>query len=692
MALIDNLDDEPRNQSNKFKIEEIKKWREVHGCPIIRDDYDTEKELDNDWEAFLQCPQNVRFMADDQCIDLYGMRNEELYYTMKKKFLRTDDKDKSYTMNYDGEIKLSNLEVDDHIKRMKANREKEEDTSTTDPRQELINQEIVREKQPLDPTYDGLKNEYLYTDNRKRIIQNMNKETEAWYSGKKNVDTYYGRSIKEEVNPSIEQLYLNDPNYVVIPRHVKDEKTLKDKYYQYASMQKDKRIKADDMSTEIYGIDNTTNYNNQLKEFLKKDIDTPEIMDFYDGGSNYQEAMSQVISRCDSLMESMIYASMMINHKAKNLGEEIETKITIGKLLEQLESTSPYYADSIPCLTPMEVDDLGKIFNEESLIETKELYNNYKARFIGLKPVMENFYSKWNSTVNELCNKLEADNTNEKCKQSLLELGWNPAYQFNVYTKKDASKRIEELVNPNIWYNFIPVNNLPVYGKIQEEDNSVIDIPFSGLYILFTYNETDKIKPNVGVTTDYSDNEFYPIIRGDIRSKISINEFDGTNMEVYFVPLDLSLATTVHQYLEKNANLEMNSQFSYLKNLCKVLRRNKFQIANDKLFASYIINKIINGALQTEDDGLFSNYPLTDYTKRKNVYILYQGEKNNNISLDRAMKKIYLVDSIKLNDKLSEEYKEFASYFNITPLTENDFCNLNKISVINYNSENVEIL
>lgn len=85
------------NNKDKFKDDEIERFESMYpGIKIIRDHYDTERELDRDWGMFWGSPYSIRILANDRAIVLYGMRNEEQYVLQKKKFLKKDIEHHTY--------------------------------------------------------------------------------------------------------------------------------------------------------------------------------------------------------------------------------------------------------------------------------------------------------------------------------------------------------------------------------------------------------------------------------------------------------------------------------------------------------------------------------------------------------------------------------------------------------------------
>ena len=97
MSILNNMEldtTDSRFLNNDFKMKELNRWKNYYGVTIMRDNYKTENELDNDWGEFNNIPGNMRFICDDKCNSLFGMDNESLYKKMKSKFLKAQEQKK----------------------------------------------------------------------------------------------------------------------------------------------------------------------------------------------------------------------------------------------------------------------------------------------------------------------------------------------------------------------------------------------------------------------------------------------------------------------------------------------------------------------------------------------------------------------------------------------------------------------
>ena len=81
------------NDDRKFNIEEreLEKFEKVFpSAKIIRNHYNTESELEHDWEAYCNLPYSIKVLANERCLRAYKMKNEEMYILNKREFLKKD--------------------------------------------------------------------------------------------------------------------------------------------------------------------------------------------------------------------------------------------------------------------------------------------------------------------------------------------------------------------------------------------------------------------------------------------------------------------------------------------------------------------------------------------------------------------------------------------------------------------------
>ena len=85
---IDRTYDDPRFITDSAKREEITRFEhKFPGAVVLNDKYDSEKDLDSDWTKYNLLPYSLKILSNERCLKYYGMKNEDLYYKLKKKFL-----------------------------------------------------------------------------------------------------------------------------------------------------------------------------------------------------------------------------------------------------------------------------------------------------------------------------------------------------------------------------------------------------------------------------------------------------------------------------------------------------------------------------------------------------------------------------------------------------------------------------
>jgi len=89
------------DRTPNFIDKEIDKFETIYtGSRIIRDKYETEKDLDRDWDIYYALPYHMKRVANNQSLLLYGKTNEDMYKIKKKEFLKNDIQNPKITMEY----------------------------------------------------------------------------------------------------------------------------------------------------------------------------------------------------------------------------------------------------------------------------------------------------------------------------------------------------------------------------------------------------------------------------------------------------------------------------------------------------------------------------------------------------------------------------------------------------------------
>lgn len=99
---MNNFYIETRFADKDFKEKEVARFAQTYpGAIVMKPNYSSEKELDDDWAKFNDMGYDKKFLSNNKAMELYGMRNEDVYDKFKHEFLKTDIKnskilDKTY--------------------------------------------------------------------------------------------------------------------------------------------------------------------------------------------------------------------------------------------------------------------------------------------------------------------------------------------------------------------------------------------------------------------------------------------------------------------------------------------------------------------------------------------------------------------------------------------------------------------
>ena len=90
---MNNFNVETRFSDDNFKEKEIERFEQIYtGSIILKPHYNSEEELNKDWQEFKDMSYEKRYLSNSKALKLYGKKNEEIYREFKHKFLKTDIK------------------------------------------------------------------------------------------------------------------------------------------------------------------------------------------------------------------------------------------------------------------------------------------------------------------------------------------------------------------------------------------------------------------------------------------------------------------------------------------------------------------------------------------------------------------------------------------------------------------------
>ena len=656
MSILNNMEldtTDSRFLNNDFKMKELNRWKNYYGVTIMRDNYKTENELDDDWGEFNNIPGNMRFICDDKCNSLFGMDNESLYKKMKSKFLKAQLPDEDI-VNYYGETIKSDPYSDD-IDETKI----KQNISRAEKREFLMNSDIKKEE---DKKYQnqGLGNvEYL-----RRYSGIVDEDVDDSHDIINNLED-------DIINHPLEMSYINNSDYVIIPMNMKTEDDLIDRYYQYKSMDDDRRRRADEMSIEIYGIDNEENYQRQLKKFLRQDIKDEYDNPNYDDGYSPDDPMSYIGKVSDSIEEhSDIVTNVwrfgaLLENSNNFMGSAVYSAMDYikNKLTYSIKDMySRPYISNAPYLTPDE-------FYNNAANTGKAWLAGYTARYIGLNPEIH-YYNMW---------KQEAIGEYKTNPSTATAYGLLPSGgELTIESFENSSKRANDILTESIGYGFIPIYTLPKKYTLRE--SKYTSPTPSGISIVFITGENlDDNSPRIGIYPGKIKDKFYPIRNGSIGTEISLayyrNNDKNISVSIYFLPVSDSIVKKVKKVIQDSISRKVDV-FDTLRKVCIRLSNPNPEVADERSMCAYILDSIISASKEvgkTFYPQITFNYP---FDKLENVYILYKGEGSNSDLLD-AYNGLTSISNGVLYPKnpilTQEEYKLFKPFITVEEATEEDF-------------------
>ena len=234
---------------------------------------------------------------------------------------------------------------------------------------------------------------------------------------------------------------------------------LEEDYKKFMQLPYEIRMVSNDKSLQLFGYINSDRYKSMRSVFLKTDIkDADPIRDINilytphsltesinDGiieeSTGTIDSYIEAINNTDDLVEVAYYTYSSL--KTINESHAISHIENLTDIIsrEKLSNLNPLCEARInsgvitPYLTPDEILD------QVDIKEENEWFNNYRAKCIGLKPTMENYYRYYTSTVNSLLLEMDKNPTQE-IKDHLLELGYLP-----FITNDTQNTRVDNIIS-----------------------------------------------------------------------------------------------------------------------------------------------------------------------------------------------------------------------------------------------------
>lgn len=410
--------------SAKYQATEVDRFEDNTNLHILDDKIGSMKQLEDEWEAYNTMPKDHRRMSDAKSMELFGKNNTERYEELRSRFLKADFDMEDIPLE---EEAIDNNAVDfDHIK------------------------------------YD-----------RHAVDQ-----ADKW----------------------------EKENLRFIMRPMPTEDKLEELWSSWNSMIKKHRRESDWKSTELFGIDNKTHYEYLKSKFLKKDIPpdkiNPDVMKSVEDNIDEPASLSPVEEACrklkhpDCIMDRTYAAEKLLelaNMPKKSNYDEMVIQTTLDDTIEYYKDKLADILDrdkwpaDLPFFDPEEMKNMGvfdrdpnKYMIEPDNVDIKDgvtvrdWFDNYEllCKGVQLHPTWE---GAWVHKLEELYLDYDAikesgdiDRINAR-KQSILELGWNPEFDFTPENRVQARERLLNVLEAKYGkYTFIDLEN-----TIVESDESI---------------------------------------------------------------------------------------------------------------------------------------------------------------------------------------------------------------------------
>lgn len=602
-----NIQRYSQDQDRSFKYNEIKRWVEVHGGAIIKDHYDTEDELEEDWYKYKSLP-SLWYRANDEAMRLFGKDNEALYYENKQRFMKTNSVS-GLESEFNG-IK----DVDDSVmNKIKANFRYREEPG------------IELEKDYY-PTEMKKSRNGIYV---KPNLSSKDEYNEKIYSPVLKED---GSDISDEDKLKQVKTYTDD-GYPMLRKEYDNINDLQNDWYKYNSNDRDRRRICDDLSMNIYGKTVTDIYNDNLKNLLNKEDISDDItpMEYRPASVDedcsllYEEALFSAVSKTDD------YA-YLANMKYNLLKEDRLSPVKFiyrGNILDRINYRLDYDVPTfiklrstsidIPILNPDEIARFGS--DENTTYSPSDFaikwFNNYNGIMNGIQlsynPV------SWVTEVTTLSNAYDVEEDpeeKERLAANLMFLGWNPRFSYNTYYRRVASERINKYLSDRSVCNYIPIYNMPVFKHDAFIESTELKEECPAIYFIF-HDDLKVGEPGFFVSFDgFKNNIGYLNIFNNIGSEYSSYK-DKEDITKYLKNDDIIMAFAVPLLVEDFNKVKVN-------------------------FESYLMNTSLNNSKTlkegTEAKALIDIYPrriMSDFMK---LFLDSSFDFNTSLDLDDVMK------------------------------------------------------
>lgn len=467
----------------------------------------------------------------------------------------------------------------------------------------------------------------------------------------------------------------------------KNEEELEARWDAYNYMIKKHRRVADWKALELFGLTNQ-----QLYDYWKSQIyaneDIPEVdpMDFDD---EYENDIIE-IPFSESAYLRRYFRDKVVYESGKDIGEaltKLASDIDVEKVYDKtiskkiIEDTITAYQDlngrnldveinysDMPMFSPDEMIDMG-VFGHEPVDNffdaigddiiagdstVLEWFNKYKAIYNGF-PVNEDFNKINLERVRKLdriykLTTVEQRIEDPKLSQSILEMGWNPLYEFSPEMRVKADLRIDSLIESNFGHSqIIDLCGFRTPNLQKMNLNEVSSIPaLKPIYIVFEEGKTlfskaikkvtNGIYSHAAIAFDSSMNKMYSYgvehssgpLGGFVIEDVKEKDKDA-HMGIYtiFVPKDIwdTIYKNVMWFVE-NAK---KTTYSFA-NILTILFQIPYEKSNSLICSQFVDRMLKLGGIDVT--GKSSSLVDPNFLRRasranKNIFKVFEGKVKN---------------------------------------------------------------
>lgn len=619
-------------------------------------------DLDTQWIKFNEMIKKNRRESDWKSLELFGMTNQQHYEYLRHKLLDKNIKDK----------------IDNYI-----------------------NPPVQEDDEPI------ISESYIDLDP---------------------ADSYYNPDIIRYGTDAVEKArkWAEESNRtIIIPTRTIDE--LESLWDGYNMMIKKHRRESDWMSLDLFGVTNLKHYEFLKSQFLRDDIQKSKDYEFaiesmttHDISRYFKSvALNESVS---DLSKSLLEAATCNNSMTDDMiiGNVITDIVDdYGDTISSSPTVDIPYGD-MPFFDPNEMIDMG-VFGQSDpenffgavadnsmindTVSVKEWFDMYQAMSDGFYTEFAQYTSDWIHKLRELTYGLKAieKSGDEKSinarKQSILELGWNPAIEFSnqarLLAREMAQDRMSKLNHMTKIIDLTGFRTDDYQNMSFNEDNTTVPQLFP-VFVIVTEGKS-IISPIIKKVTkskySHASISFDPLLRemysyginGSINGMKggfvieNISEMDvGVSVGVYVFFVSKNIYDRLQNEIQKFKDNIQNCFYSY-KNLFTYIFNIPYNTDWNMVCSQFVdrILKSVDIDITHKDPSLVAPSTIRKSLNDSNrIYNVYKGlaSKYDGVKVSK------LIESLR---KRIKPLKENRSYYNDQPRYINDIIN---------NIENIPVL